>query len=84
MLSQYPTHGNECVHSESYLCSLFNCGRAQQRETKVEGVAPEYEAIQKQSVNYEEVKDHYVRRDLPHPPNGDYELTECPAYGPVV
>ena len=27
--------------------------------------------------------EHLETREQPHPPTGDYELTQCPAYGPV-
>ena len=32
---------------------------------------------------YEEVDVFKKMREQPRPPNGDYELTQCAAYGPV-
>ena len=50
------------------------------------GVAPEFEAERIAGVEYEEIEklgEHSETREQPHPPTGDYELTQCAAYEPV-
>ena len=47
------------------------------------GSAPQYEVTERAGVEYEEIDRLRETREQPHPPTGDYELTQCPAYGPV-
>ena len=55
----------------------------QQYETVGGGSAPQYEVTERAGVEYEEIDRLRETREQPHPPTGDYELTQCPAYGPV-
>ena len=55
----------------------------QQYETVGGGSAPQYEVTERAGVEYEEIDRLREKREQPHPPTGDYELTQCPAYGPV-
>ena len=55
----------------------------QQYETVGGGSAPQYEVTERAGVEYEEIDRLRETREQPHPPTGDYELIQCPAYGPV-
>ena len=50
------------------------------------GSAPQYEVVERAGVEYEEIDKVRVstkERKQPHPHQGEYELTQCAAYGPV-
>ena len=45
------------------------------------------EVAKETGVVYEEldkVAEHPKKRELPRPPNGEFELTQCAAYGPAT
>ena len=48
--------------------------------------APQYGVVERAGVEYEEIGKVRVstkERKQPHPHQGEYELTQCAAYGPV-
>ena len=71
------------------LQKVFSCysrGSVDCHESGGGSSAPQYEGIERTDVEYEEidkVREGSKKQEQTHPHQGDYELTQCAAYGPV-
>ena len=74
------------VYRKFLLMLCYSRGSVDYHESGGGSSAPQYEGIERTDVEYEEidkVRGGSKKKEQTHPHQGDYELTQCAAYGPV-